>query len=97
MAGRKHKPGAEVRDQSMTIRWTPGEKKKLEAEQKRRDIEYLVDVPRTLALLQLDLQEAFADKADLLEKAREFLGCDTVEDVVKKLALEQLERISSAL
>lgn len=97
MAGRKKVPGAEVRSQPMSVRWTPSEHQRLKSEQERRGITHLVDVPRILSLEHLELQERFAEKAELLEKARQAFGVNTVEEAIGMLALAQLERISSAL
>lgn len=58
MAGRKKTPGAEVRSESMHIRWTKSERERLEKAQKMLGITYLVDVPRILALRQLELIES---------------------------------------
>lgn len=58
MSGRKREPGAELRSESLTIRWTPTEMETLKRIQKELGVTYLSDVPRILALRQADLMKA---------------------------------------
>lgn len=58
MAGRKRDPGAEVRDERTTVRWTKSELERLERAREALGIEYTTDFVRVLALRQLDLLES---------------------------------------
>lgn len=95
MAGRSRTPGAEVRDQRITVRLTRSEKDRLEKVQEAEGIEYLADVPRIKALKQIRLEEAIGSKAEMLEKARQKLGLKSTEEALWALARIQLERLHS--
>lgn len=58
MAGRKREPGAEVRDQRTTIRWSRSEIQRLEKAKNLLGFTYDVDLIRALTLRQLDLIES---------------------------------------
>lgn len=97
MAGRSREPGAEVRSERMSVRWTKSEMDLLERYRERERIAYLGDVPRIMTLQQLHLEELIGDKSELLERARKGLGLETREEVIWALASRRLEEISSLL
>lgn len=97
MAGRSRDPDAEVRSERMAVRWTPSEMTRIKDAKSDLDLQYEVDVVRTLTLKQLDFEDELRSRGASLEMVREKLGLHSTEDVVWTLALRQLELISSAL
>jgi hypothetical protein len=82
MAGRSRTPGAEIRTERTTVRWTKSEKQHLERVQQEQGISYLVDVPRIMTLRQLRIEEVVDTKAETLEQVREAVGLKSAEDVL---------------
>ncbi len=58
MAGRKRPPGAEIRDERTSVRWTKSELARLEKARELLGIAYTADIVRLLTLRQLELIES---------------------------------------
>lgn len=97
MAGRKKVPGAEVRSEQMSVRWTPEEMQMLRAFQKSRGITYLADVPRLLALQQIRLDGLIGARREVLDRLQEELNFGSQEELLWFLAGKQLDQVLSML
>lgn len=58
MTGRKRLPGADIRDERTTVRWTKNELARLEKARELLDIAYTADIIRLLTLRQLEVIES---------------------------------------
>lgn len=96
MAGRVRAPGEELRTERMSVRWTSKEMDRIRQAKEVFDFRYESDVVRDLTLKRLDTEERLRRLGPQLERVRENLGLGTNEETLWFLALQQLERASSA-
>lgn len=97
MANRVRRPDAEKRTERTAVRWTPTEMDRIKEAQQRLQLQYEVDVVRTLALKQLDFDERLRSRSDDLKRVAETLEVESMEDLFFDLAFRQLDLIRSAL